>query len=292
MSDIDALIGSQIGTFDVACPLCGPSRRSPVNRRRQTLRIFRRGRGFAGFYCARCGEKGACRDHAAQPPDLNKLKRAKAEAAEREHQTAQERLRTARSLWSRSVPITGTIAESYLRSCRGYGGPLPTTLRFLPARGGHPPAMIAAFALPTEFEPHQLAGADADVVGVHVTRLAVDGSSKAGTDTDKFMIGKSVGLPIVLAPPNDLLGLAITEGIEDALTTHEASGLGAWAAGAASRLPALAKSIPDFIEAVTIMTDDDVDGRRHAAALRAAIAADHPTIEVRCKLLIDGSNET
>ena len=34
------------------------------------------------------------------------------------------------------------------------------------------------------------------------------------------------GLPIVVAPVNDSLGLAITEGIEDALSVHEATGFG------------------------------------------------------------------
>ena len=48
----------------------------------------------------------------------------------------------------------------------------------------------------------------------------------------------------MLAPMNDLLGLAITEGVEDALSIHAATGLGAWAAGAASRLPALADAVP------------------------------------------------
>ena len=62
--------------------------------------------------------------------------------------------------------------------------------------------------------------------GVHITRLAADGSGKAGTDRDKFMRGLARGSPIVLAPPNDLLGLAITEGIEDALSVYAATGLG------------------------------------------------------------------
>ena len=48
------------------------------------------------------------------------------------------------------------------------------------------------------------------------------------------MIGRSTGAPIVLAPLTDALGLAITEGIEDALSVHEATGLGVWAAGSAS----------------------------------------------------------
>lgn len=41
------------------------------------------------------------------------------------------------------------------------------------------------------------------------------------------MIGRSKGAPIVLAPLNDLLGLIVTEGIEDALSAHQATGLGA-----------------------------------------------------------------
>jgi hypothetical protein len=197
MADIDALTNGKIGTFDVACPLCGPSRRLQVNRRRKTLRIFRREPGFAGFFCVRCGEKGACRDHAALPPDPKKLELAKAKAAEGEHNAAQEQLRTARWLWSISVPIIDTVAATYLRTCRGYGGPLPTTLRFLPARGAHGPAMIAAFGLATERGPGQLVIADVDIVGVHITHLAADGLGKAGTDKDKIMIGQSSGYPII-----------------------------------------------------------------------------------------------
>jgi hypothetical protein len=291
MPDIDALIGGTVGRFDVPCPLCGPSCRSPRNRRRKTLRIYRREPGFAGFHCARCGAKGYSRDDAAVPLDFAKLQRAKEDAARREHAEALGRLRTARWLWSRSQPITGTVAETYLRACRGYGGPLPPTLRFLPGDDRYPPAMIAPFVIPDEHEPGSLSINADHIDAVHITRLTPDGR-KHPDESNKIMLGSAPGVPIVLAPPNDLFGIAITEGIEDALTTHEASGLGAWAAGGASRLPALAKTIPGFIEAVTIMTDDDVDGRRHAAALRAAIAANHPTIEVRCKLLIGGTNET
>ncbi|MBV9982314.1 toprim domain-containing protein [Bradyrhizobium sp.] len=81
------------------------------------------------------------------------------------------------------------------------------------------------------------------------------------------MVGAPRGYPIVLAPPADLCGLAITEGIEDALSVHEATGLGAWAAGAASLLPALAAVVPEWIECVTIMVDDDDAGRSNADTL-------------------------
>src|SRR4051794_1043902 len=40
-------------------------------------------------------------------------------------------------LWSRRVPIVGSIAERYLRGVRGIACPLPATLGFLPAYRDH-----------------------------------------------------------------------------------------------------------------------------------------------------------
>jgi hypothetical protein len=68
-----------------------------------------------------------------------------------------------------------------------------------------------------------------------------------------------------------LLGLAITEGIEDALSAHEATGLGAWAAGSASFMPKLAAAVPNYIECVTVFAHDDASGRRGAVALAMAL---------------------
>jgi hypothetical protein len=65
----------------------------------------------------------------------------------------------------------------------------------------------------------------------------------------------------VLAPMNDLLGLAIAEGIENALTAYQANGFGVWAAGAAERLPALADIVPDYADCIAIAIDDDEAGR-------------------------------
>jgi Toprim domain len=165
-------------------------------------------------------------------------------------------------------PISGSIAEVYLRQARGYRGQIPATLGYLPPRGEHGPSMIAAFGLTTEPDVGRIAIADAALRGVHITRLKPDGSGKAETDLDKIMIAMSIGSPITLAPPNDLLGLAIGEGIEDALSAYEVTGLGAWAAGSASRLPRLADAVPSYIEAVTLLVDDDKDGRRYAAECR------------------------
>ena len=95
--------------------------------------------------------------------------------------------------------------------------------------------MIAPFGIPREPEPGVLEIDDTAVLGVHLTKLKPDGTGKVPDGAAKIMIGRCVGSPIVLAPINDGLGLAIVEGIEDALSINESIGLGAWAAGAASR---------------------------------------------------------
>src|SRR5262249_25009751 len=152
-------------------------------------------------------------------------------------------------LWSQRQPIFDTIAERYLHDVRGITCFPPTTLSFLPARKPeHHPAIIAAFAMPKENKA--LKGKldfPRNVQAVHLTLLKPDGSGKAEIENPKIIVGSSK-LPIVVAPPTDLLGLAITEGIEDALSVYQATGLGAWAAGSAGRMPALAAVIPDYIE--------------------------------------------
>ena len=175
-------------------------------------------------------------------------------------------------MWTCRQPIEGTPAERYLRDCRGYRGPIPPTLSYLPPRAGGPPSMIAAFGLADEPEPGEIAIADSAVEGVHLTRLLPDGSGKADIDPAKIMLGPSSGFPIVMANPNDLLGLAVTEGIEDGLAAM-ATGLGIWVAGSASRMPALAAIIPDYIECVTIAADADEAGRANAETLAGRLAA-------------------
>jgi hypothetical protein len=274
IATINDLTAGRFGIFDTACPFCGPTKRKGASQRKKVFRVWLLEPGFATFHCARCGEHGFVRDGSATTrPDPAAIDRGKAEAAERERISAADRVSKARWLWSKRKAITGTPAETYLRQARGYNGNIPATLGYLPPRGEHTGAMISAFGIPAEPEPGQFVIIDAELRGVHITRLKPDGSGKAGTDADKVMVGRSIGSPIVLAPPNDLLGLAIAEGIEDALSAHEATGLGAWAAGSASRLAAMAEAVPSYINAITIMVDDDDDGRRHAGLLRERLIA-------------------
>src|SRR6516164_6971922 len=187
-------------------------------------------------------------------------------------------------LWSQRQPIAGTIAERYLREARGYSGPLPPTVAFLPARNGKPPTMISAFAYPNEIEPGTL-GEPANVEAVHLTTLKPDGSGKADITPNKIMIASPAGNPIAVAAMSDSMwGLAITEGIEDALSIHAATGLGAWAAGSAPHLSKLAAAIVRAEpECVHVFADGDVAGQRHAHEL----AAELKTLTARLELDIE-----
>jgi hypothetical protein len=176
-------------------------------------------------------------------------------------------------LWGQRHPVARTIAENYLRETRGYRGLIQPTLGFLPARGDHPPALIAAFGIASEPESGELAIADADVIAVHLTKLRPDGSDEADIKPNKIAVGPHLGVPIIVAPPNDLLGIAICEGVESALSIHEATGLGGWASGGATFMPALAHVMPGYIGTINVFGDDDEAGRRHAPQLAARLRA-------------------
>jgi hypothetical protein len=193
----------------------------------------------------------------------------------REHEAEQRR--KAAWLWLQHHPISGTIAEKYPRG-RGITCALPPTLGFLPPRKPEQhPALIAAFALPDEPEPGVLGKLPhTSVESIHLTLLRPDGSGKAFVNKAKLIVERPLGRPIVVAPVNDLLGLVITEGIEDALSTHQATGLGAWAAGAASMMPALAEQVPAYVTCVTIEMHPDKAGRHGATELARRLRAREP----------------
>jgi CHC2 zinc finger/Toprim domain len=218
---------------------------------------------------------GAVKRCAEMAGDIEPRAASPAPSASRDEEWAAQR-RKARWLWSQREPITGSPAENYLRE-RGFHGPIPETLAFLPANDRYPPALIAAYGIATEPAPGVIAIAGNAVLGVHLIKLKPDGSDRLRerdlTDDEpaKITIGRSFVASIVLAPANDLLGMVIAEGIEDALNAHEASGLGAWAAGGANRMPALADLIPAYIECVTILVDDNEAGRVNSHKLVARL---------------------
>jgi hypothetical protein len=151
---------------------------------------------------------------------------------------------------------------------------VPSSLRFLPPRKpGQHPALIAPFGLAHECRPGELVMPPERIKGVHLTLLCADGSGKADCEPNKLMIGSSSGWPLCIAPANDLGGLAVAEGVENALSLLQDTGLGAWAAGCANRLPLLADRMPPHVEVVTISVDDDDAGRRYSDELAKRLLA-------------------
>jgi hypothetical protein len=177
-----------------------------------------------------------------------------------------------RWLWAQRVPLAGSIAETYLRKARGYEGPLPATLGFLKPSKDYAPSLIAAFAMPEEAEAGVLR-APLGVDAVQLVALNAGGSGKASVAIQKRTIGSPKGVPIVVAPPNDLLGISIHEGVEDALSAHQATGLGAWASGGATFLPNLADAVPSYIETITVVAHRDDAGRTGTRQLARRLAA-------------------
>jgi phage/plasmid primase-like uncharacterized protein len=258
------------------CPTCGGSDRFGVNVRKQI------------WNCRQCGVGGDV-IKLAQQLDGSDFKdaietlvgntaraapRAKPTSAKRDDGNDDEqRASKAAWLWSQRKPISeGTPPALYLRK-RGYTGLIPATLGYLPARDSHPASMIAAFGVTEESEPGTLAAPKA-VSGVHLTRLTAEGDKTPNAAGNaKIMVGTCKGAPIAISPPNDLLGMAVTEGIEDGLSVYQATGLGVWAASAAGFMPAIAPLIPNYIEVVTIYAHDDQAGQRGALDLARALNA-------------------
>jgi hypothetical protein len=257
------------------CPVCGGKDRFGVNITKQVWNCRGCSRGgdvidlaqhaggetFAEAVAALSGETPAGFKFSARQRDPND-----------DHDDVRRRRDMARGLWAQRKPPAGSIAETYLRKARGYGGPLPATLGFLRPFKDYPPSLIAAFAMPEEAEPGVLR-APLDVDAVQLIALRADGSNKAAVEIQKRTIGSPKGMPIAVAPANDLLAISVHEGIEDALSAHEATGLGAWASGGAPFLPHLADAVPSYIETVTVVAHSDEAGRIGARALARRLAA-------------------
>ena len=279
------------------CPVCGGDDRFSFNTKKQlwNCRSCRVGGDIIALvqHLDRCDFQSAVRNLAGEQPStttsepMSQTASAVSRKAGDDHYQ-REQHRKAAWMWARRRPIGGTPAERYLRG-RGITCALPPTIAYLPpAKPEHHPALIAAFALSDEVEPGIL-GEPNGVMAVHLVLLRTDGSDKAFTKEEvqqgrrnKITVGSPEDLPIVLAPPNDLLGLAVTEGIEDGFTVHQENGLGVWAAGSGARMPALANDIPEYIEAVTIYAHADKTGRDGALALAEAL------VRRRIEVFIEG----
>lgn len=180
-----------------ACPIC-----QPEGRRDQSALTLRDGRNCLLLHCKKAGcafseiiraieDVGPAPIYVSPPPAPMRTEYAG---------------RVALDIWLAASPISGTIAEKYLRS---RGLPLPPTghLRFV-ANCRHPtgvyaPAMVA-----------RVKGADG--FGIHRTYLAPDGSGKASLSPARAMLGAASGGAVRLLEGRG--ALVVSEGIENALS--------------------------------------------------------------------------
>jgi hypothetical protein len=198
-------------------------------------------------------------------------------------------LKLVRYLFDRGQPVERSPpALRYLREARAYAGPIPPTIRYLPAANGHKHALVCAYGEPDEIEVGVLHVSEDTVRGVHLIKLNADGSDRHRPSDDdpdpaaKITIGRCVGSPIVCGPFSDSNnGLVIAEGVEDTLVAFEVMKVAAWAAGGASRMPALADAVPDWVDSVSILVDDDPAGRLGARRLAERLHNRFPELEVR-----------
>ena len=234
------------------CPICQPERRNGQNslsladgqNGRLLLHCKKSGCDF-GEILAAAGASPA--DYS--PPDAEMLAQREAER----RAGVAKRSRQAHALWREAQPVSGTLAETYLRG-RGITCPLPETLRFHPAcwhvTAKRLPALVALVEGGEGF-------------AVHRTYLAPVGTGKAAVDPAKAMLGAVAGGAVRLAEGQG--PLVVAEGLETALSL--ASGLlsgpaTVWAALSTSGMIGL--RLPSRHGRLTIAPDGDTAGREAA----------------------------
>ena len=117
-------------------------------------------------------------------------------------------------------------------------------------------------------------GPDHNFVAIHRTYLLADGR-KAPMKPQKMMLGPCRGGAIRLGPDGDRL--VVAEGIENALSAMQITGVTAWAAMSTSGMKPLV--IPETVREVVIACDGDEAGRM--AASRAAEMLEREGRDVR-----------
>jgi putative DNA primase/helicase len=187
----------------------------------------------------------------------------------------QERISRAFAIWREAKPIEGTLAAQYLRS--RHITELPGTLRYHPSlwhseATRNLPAMVGAVCKP-----------DRTLMGVHCTYLDSHGHGKANVVLNRRMIGIVRGCSVHVGPLQDDT-LAITEGIETALSFQHLWDISTWACLSTSGLRTFEP--PHGIKHLIIAGDSDADSTGQVAAHDAAdrIAELYPEIDVEVQL--------
>jgi putative DNA primase/helicase len=219
-------------TKHIACPSCGPKNKP------MSLTLDERG---SVSYCHRCGYTAAD----------NHVSSIGAPIMPRSYKPY---VGLAQHLWEDSETLAGSLAEEYLKQRKCWLPPEDGDLRFLPARNGFPPSMLARVTDAVTAEP----------ISLHLTRLNPDGT-KVAEAPKRLLAGHRKAGGVIRLWPDECVtrGLGIAEGIETALcAAHGFTPI--WCtidAGNMAAFPILAG-----IDALTIFADNDEAGIQAASA--------------------------
>ena len=177
--------------------------------------------------------------------------------------------RTARALkiWHNTERGAGTVVSHYLAS-RGIALDLwPPSLRFHP-RCPRPKDDAGNFLPPLPAMVAVVEHVERGPVGVHCTYLRPDGNGKADVEKPKAIFGLVGGGAVRLGAQGGGQWLAISEGVETALSVAVACSMPAWAALSATGIKSLV--LPSEATHVVICADHDASGTGQRAAHDAA----------------------
>jgi len=166
-----------------------------------------------------------------------------------------DRIRAAWAIWGQTRPLTGTLADTYLKGRGCLVDCLPDDLRYhseLRYQGGIMPGLVAAMR---DIRTNE-------IKGIHRTFLKPDAAK-----LDRKMLGIAKGSVVKLTPDaNVTYGLGLSEGIETGLAIMRAGFSPVWAclsAGAIAAFPVL-----PGIESLTVFADHDASHTGQNAAAR------------------------
>ena len=192
---------------------------------------------------------------------------SEAVTSRRDSAHAANRSMRALAIWRESRPAPGTIVTKYLESRGITAGALPAQLLQKLRYHSHCPhptgAQLPAMVSLVEHVEH-------GPVAVHRTYLRPDGAGKACINPNKASLGPVGGGAVRFGPLVLSQSLAIAEGLETAVSVHQATGLPTWAGPSAGGIESLMLPSHPLATEVTIFADHDVNGRGQQAADKAA----------------------
>lgn len=159
-------------------------------------------------------------------------------------------------IWQAGRQIAGTPAERYIRQTRNIWAPLED-VRY------HPRCPRGQGRL-VQFIPALLVAMRRAGQVAAIQRIFLD--SQGSTYTEKRVLGQSIGAAWTNGPPGRTIGLC--EGFETAAAYTSLTGIQAWATMGAKRFHQV--QIPESVETVILLADNDPEGRR---AQRRALEA-------------------